>query len=231
MLYKKSTCSYEEQIPFLTKTYFKLYDAIASYLPKNPRILEIGCGNGFFLDKLYQKGIIDVFGVEPAKDMVLRAPTRIRNNITNDIFKKNQFPKNTFDIVCSFHTLDHVTDPNMFVSEVSQVVKRGGSVLFVVHDTNGLSVKLFGEKSPIFDIEHIFLFNKKTLTRLCTNNGFSTTNVFSVVNTYPLSYWIHMSPFPAKLKHPLLQFLHNYKRIDISVPIPAGNIAIIARKV
>jgi len=55
------------------------------------------------------------------------------------------------------------TDKKQLVSVPARDIYRTGRKHFIVHDTKGLSVKIFGEKSPIFDIEHIFLFNKLIL--------------------------------------------------------------------
>lgn len=229
-LYQESICTYAEQIPSLTKTYLKLFGKIKSSLPKEPTVLEIGCGNGFFLESLRRKGIANVFGVEPSKIMVNQAPPEIRKNLTIDVFKNGQFPKNYFNLICSFHTLDHVIDPNEFVSETFVLLKRDGIVLIVVHDTQGLSVKLFGEKSPIFDIEHIYLFSKKTLRQLFVKHGFEVLKISSLINTYPLSYWWQMTPFPSALKTLLDPLLEKSRLGNIPLPLPAGNIFLIAKK-
>ena len=104
------------------------------------------------------------------------------------------------------------------------------AVFFIVHDTDGLSVKLFKEKSPIFDIEHIYLFNKDNLRRIFQKNGFRKTQVFNVRNKYPLSYWLRMAPVPKLLKKPTLKLAKITKIGDITFKISAGNIGIIAYK-
>src|SRR5258708_1364252 len=106
-----------------------------------------------------------------------------------------------FDIICCFHTLDHIVNPNLFLANTYVLLKKGGKIVFIVHDTDGLSVRLFGEKSPIFDIEHIYLFNKNSLGRLFKKNHFIVDEIFSVKNTYPLTYWLRMSPIPKLVKH------------------------------
>lgn len=229
-LYQESTCNYADQIPYLTKTYLKLFDEATSKLPKDPTVLEIGCGNGFFLEILRKRGISKVFGVEPSEIMASQAPPKIRKNLVVDIFRRDQFPKNYFDLICSFHTLDHVIDPNEFVSETFVLLKRDGIVLIVVHDTQGLSVRLFGEKSPIFDIEHIYLFNKKTLQQLFLKHGFEVLEVSSLINTYPLSYWWEMTPFSSVLKNLINPILEKSHLGNIPLPLPAGNICLIAKK-
>ena len=228
--YRESLCNYDEQIPYLIKTYMGLFDRFNELLTRNPRVLEIGCGNGFFLNALAKKGIKDVYGVEPSPKMVSLAGADLQQRIKTDIFKKNQFAKNFFDLICCFHTLDHLIDPNEFVRESFSLLKKRGLVLVVVHDTEGLSVKVFGESSAIFDIEHIFLFNKKTLRDIFHRHGFETVEIFDVKNTYPLSYWLRMSGLPLFLKKFGQFFLNIFRLSKVPFSLASGNIGILARK-
>lgn len=228
--YTESVCSYDEQVPYLIKAYIKEFQRIEPFLPKNPKILEIGCGNGFFLEALRKRGIKDLFGVEPSPKMVSEASPYFKNRIIKDVFKSKQFPDNNFDAVLCFHTLDHIADPNKFIKSVREILKPGGFILFVVHNTGNIFVKLFGEKWPIFDIEHIYLFNKKTLNSLFAKNKFVDIQTFNVGNFYPFSYYVRMSPLSLKIKKILLKILNKLKLQNIGLPLLGGNIGIIAKK-
>lgn len=229
--YKKSRCSYEDQIPYLIKTYFRLINDIKKFLPENPKVLEVGCGNGFFMKALIDSGLTkNVFGVEPSKTMVSQADSSVKNKIKVNIFKPNLFPNNTFNLILCFHTLDHMVDPNQFIKGAKTILRKNGYIIIVAHDTEGLSVKLFGEKSAIFDVEHIYLFNNKTLRKIFARNGFKVVKVFNLVNSYPLNYWMQMSGFPPIVKK-YAKFVFNILRIGKrEVSISAGNIALIAKK-
>ena len=170
-LYSKSICSYRPQTKHLSKTYIELFETNIPFTSRNISILEIGCGNGFFLNELLKRGYKNLYGIDPSKKMVSETPYIIKKNIKKSIFKKGLFKANKFDIICCFHTLDHVLDPNELIFESSKLLKKNGSVLFIVHDTDALSAKIFGEKSPIFDIEHIYLFNKKILSKSLLKTG------------------------------------------------------------
>lgn len=222
-LYKKSTFDYSVESSYLKKTYGSyLKDLLTK--KKNIKLLDIGCGNGFFLEEAKEMGVASVFGIEPGKEIVKKAPKWLQKSIKVGILNEGIFPKNTFDIICCFHTLDHIVDPNDFLKTTYSLLKKGGVTLFIVHDTDGLSVKLFGEKSPIFDIEHIFLFNRSSLAKLFKKNKFKVEKTFYVKNTYPISYWIRMAPFPDVVK----KMFNPFSRVSLS--LSAGNIGIIARK-
>lgn len=230
-LYLQSSFDYGTESEYLKKTYGSyLKKALKKSNRKNVGLLDIGCGNGFFLQEAKEIGIGRVYGVEPGEASVKKAPKWLQKNIKVGILKKNMFKSNSFDIICCFHTLDHIVDPNTFLQIIYSLLKKGGRVLFIVHDTGGLSVKIFGEKSPIFDIEHIYLFNRENLAKLFSKNKFRNIETFSVKNTYPLSYWMRMSPLPKQIKGVILYFLKEVKLADFPLSLNAGNIGIIAQK-
>jgi SAM-dependent methyltransferase len=228
--YSKSGFHYEDQSSYLSETYSRYLSKI---LPRRRRerltLLDIGCGNGFFLKKVIEMGIKNVYGVEPGKPSVLNAPKILQRVIKIGFLRRNLFRSNYFDVITCFHTLDHVLDPNQFLKTTYSLLKSSGRAFFIVHDTDGLSVKLFGERSPIFDIEHIYLFNKETLGRIFVENGFKNVEVFDIKNTYPISYWFKMAPIPRNLKTQLANFLIKTS-LDFPLTLAAGNIGIFAHK-
>ena len=231
MLYKESVCNYKEQIPYLIKTYLNIIKKIKSDIAENPKVLEVGCGNGFFIKALLDCGLTkEVFGVEPGSKMVLHADEGVRSRIKVNFFKQNLFPKSTFDLILCFHVLDHMIDPNEFIRGAQALLKKNGYIIVVVHDTEGLSVKLFQEKSAIFDIEHIYLFNRKTLSKIFLRNKFKVVQIFNLINSYPLDYWIKMSGFPSFIKKSSKFITTIFGINKKSISIPAGNIGIIAKK-
>lgn len=229
-LYNQSICNYGDQIPYVTETYWQLFKRFKHLVPTLPRVLEVGCGTGFFLNKLRRQKIGDVWGVEPGQAMVDRAPLWLKRRIKAEIFRQNLFDNEMFDAVVCFHTLDHMISPQIFVEEAYKILKPGGMIVVVVHDSQGLSVKLFGERSPIFDIEHIYLFNKTTLTELFKRYRFDIVEVGDLINTYPMSYWLQMSGLADKIKETgqkILKYLHlKTKPLSFS----GGNIFLVARK-
>lgn len=231
-LYKKSSYSYSSHLPFLLKTYINLFKNVRKSLGVNhPKVLDIGSSNGFFLEGLYNMGIKDIYGVEPSREEVQNASPKIRKKIKVDFFKNNQFPNNFFDIVTCFHTLDHVVNPNNFIRNIRKILKSKGMVILVVHDTQGLSVRLFKEKSPIFDIQHIYLFNKENLKRIFEKNKFKVLEVNSLRNEFSLEYWVLMCPFPKIIKNFASFCLNLFLLKKYSLSLKAGNLFLIARKV
>lgn len=229
-LYGKSDFDYSVESKYAKKVYGKYLKKILPGNPMKTTLLDIGCANGFFLEEAKTLGVKHVFGIEPGKKSVQKASKDVRKNISIGLFTNRSFKKNSFDIITCFHTLDHVISPNSFLKAAYESLKKGGKALFITHDTQGLSVKLFNEKSPIFDIEHIYLFNKSTLQKIFKKNKFKNISVFPVYNTYPLSYWARLLPIPIKMKKTILSILTKTSLAVLPFTIPAGNIGIIAEK-
>ena len=119
-------------------------------------------------------------------------------------------------------------NPMEVLRKCRQLLRPGGMLYVIVHNERALQARLFGEKSPIYDVEHVYLFNKSTLPCICEKAGLEPARVFSVCNTYPLEYWLRMAPIPAKA---FCQRASEILRISHwPVTIPAGNLGIFARK-
>lgn len=230
-LYSKSGFNYGCESEYLKHTYFEYFK---KYLLKNDykrsKILEVGCGNGFFLEELWDNGIKNIYGVEPGKPSVQKASLPIRKRIKIDILRRGLYDKESFDIICCFHTLDHIPDPNKFLEVVYSLLKKNGKVFFIVHNTDGLPAKILGSSFPIYDIEHIYLFNKHNLSSLFSKNKFRQPVVFEIANKYPLRYWLKLFPMSSSFKIKLLNLLGVFKLESVPLKIQAGNIGIVAKK-
>jgi 2-polyprenyl-3-methyl-5-hydroxy-6-metoxy-1,4-benzoquinol methylase len=193
-------------------------------------LLEIGCGNGFFLEVALEKGFNIVRGIEPSKSAIVCASQIIKPHIVCDIMKPGVFPSEQFDVICMFQTLDHIPDPSDLIKNCYSILKPGGFMLCFNHNIESLSYELLKEKSPIIDIEHTFLYSQGTLSKLVINNNFIVENVGPAFNTYSVRYLVRLFPLPKKFKASLLSRLQNSRWGNITLTFPFGNIFIIAKK-
>lgn len=105
------------------------FEFAASYLESCPSILEIGCGEGFFAD--FVRGH-DYVGIEYTERSVRAAQRRgidVRLQALEDFARECP---GSVDAVCAFQVLEHVTDPNSFVSSALHCLKPGGLLVFSV---------------------------------------------------------------------------------------------------
>lgn len=229
-LYKKSFVDYDEHIDNLKKTYGYYLKQLETYGVKKETLLEIGCGNGFFLEEALSQGYKEVYGVEPGRKSAEKAPSHIKKNIAVEMFKSGLFKKNFFDVVCCFQTLDHLPDPNSVLKECFSLLKKGGYVLFLNHDAGSFGARLLGERSPIIDIEHTYLYDKKTMRMIFEKHGFTVSHVENSFNIHHLGYWVRLFPLPNSLKIFLIKILRFFRLDRIKIKIYPGNIVLVGKK-
>jgi len=230
-LYKTSMLTYCQQTEDIGRVYAYYLKKDLKYIPSQERILEVGCGNGFFLEKAKELGFKEVYGIEPSQEAVAKANSEIRQNIKVDIFRDGLFSENYFNAICHFQTFDHLINPSVFLQICHKMLKSKGIVFGINHNIESLFAKILREKCPMIDIEHIYLFSPKTLKKIYEQNGFQVIRMFKVRNNYKLSYWLKLAPLPAKLKNMLMKFVDKTFLGSLKLNVYLGNIGIVARKI
>jgi SAM-dependent methyltransferase len=226
-LYAGSKVTFGAYARILREDYWRPLAPRLGGLPR-AAALEIGCSSGFFLEELKARGFRDVRGCEPSREARERAAPEVREGIRTGFFTDSAYPDGTFDLVCAFQTLDHVADPLAVLRTCLAKLKPGGLIYLIVHDAEALQARLFGEKSPIIDVEHIYLFNRRTLALAAARAGFAAPETFPILNSYPLEYWVTHAPLPfRKAIHGALKAIGLHA---LRVPLRAGNIGLIARR-
>lgn len=225
--YQDSEYLYSSLAPYVAKTYFDLFKSTTDGLiNKTDAILEVGCGDGSFLNKLQAEGYNNIFGVDPNIKPALQHFPNLSNRLLSGTTQSLcETHTGQFSIICCFHVIDHLYRPDLFLEECRKLLKPGGLFLCVCHDVESWSAKLLGEHSPIFDIEHVYLFSEKTLPALFELQHFSKKSLGQLKNRYPLFYWMQSLP----LLKTALRFLPN-KIKQLPISMKAGNLFLLASK-
>jgi SAM-dependent methyltransferase len=229
-LYQQSTFTYNDEVANLKQTYGRYLAKLTSLGVEKGALMEIGCGNGFFLEEALAQGFSQVQGVEPSQEAVRGAPPAVRSNIVCDMMHPGLFPEERFDVVCLFQVLDHIPDPAALIQECFKILKPGGFVLCLNHNVTSWSARLLKERSPIIDIEHTYLYSPKTITKLFAANGFDARLVGPAYNRYTIKYLMRLVPLPKFVKMPLLNMLKTNSFGSIPLSVPLGNLFIFAQK-
>jgi SAM-dependent methyltransferase len=229
-LYSKSGFDYAEEVANLKRTYGRYLRKVDDYVESKGSLLEIGCGNGFFLEKALSMGYKTVMGIEPSMKAIEASNPSVRPTIICDIMRPGLFGAEEFDVICMFQLLDHISDPTTFLRECFKVLKPGGVVLSINHNVKALSARLLGKASPIVDIEHTFLFSKITIARLFGVHKFEVKQSGLVLNSYTIKYLVHLAPIASLFKQALLSVLVNAGLGRIGLSLPLGNLYLIAQK-
>ena len=155
-------------------------------------LLEIGCADGFFLRFAKELGIPNVRGVEPGSDAVEKAEDDIRSFIYNGTFEEGLYEDNTFDIVCIFQVLDHVIDPLSIMKNVTRILKPGGHFLTITRNVKSWQPRIVGESCPMFDVQHIFLWDLNTIRILMEKSGLHHVRSGDIRVQYGINFFVRM---------------------------------------
>jgi len=229
-LYQKSAVTYQADYPALIATYRRYLRRATRYLASPASLLEIGCGDGFFLHAARASGYHEAWGVEPSAEAAKAADDNIRSHIIEGFYHESSFPPARFDCACLFQVLDHLPDPRACMRALARHLKPNGIVLCISHDTDALLNRILGRCSPIIDIEHTYLFSRRTAGRLFANGNFRILETGPVWNTHTLRHWLELAPLPATLKTGMIALLHRLRLSELTITIPAGNFYLIAQQ-
>lgn len=224
--------SYDSNIEahYAASTYAGLLAGFVTRLPDRHGALDIGAGDGAFLESLLEHGFDQVVGVEPSRAPIAAARDDIRPLLREGNFSCDDFAANSFSLVTCFQTLEHLYDPLTMARGVFDLLKPGGAAYFICHNRRALSARLLGRKSPIFDIEHLQLFSPASARYLLAQTGYTNIELKQVVNRYPLRYWLRLLPLPVGVKCTLIAALDRVGAGGLPISIPVGNIAVIGFK-
>ena len=140
------------------------YEFASNYIKENMKILDVASGTGYGANLLKNKiNSIDIVGVELDPFAV---------EYSNYIYGKNDnikylegsilelpFEDNSFDIVTSFETIEHVEDDRGQIKEVLRVLKNDG--IYILSTPNAWSKHLFGKTKY-----HVRDYDYETITNL-----------------------------------------------------------------
>ena len=228
--YQDAAFDSSEESHYASRTYSSFLQGIMKKLPDLEGAIDIGAGDGAFLEQLLANGFTGVLGVEPSGSPISAAKDEIRPLIRYGIFRPQDFKDESFSLVTCFGTLEHICDPMETCRSAYRMLKKGGAVFFVCHDRRSFSTKLLGLKSPIFDIEHLQLFSMKSVRCLLERCGFVDIEIKAVCNRYPLYYWIKLFPMSISLKRTCISILKKTGIGYLAISIPVGNMAVFGYK-
>lgn len=229
-LYARSSFDYRDQVAGLRRTYRRYLDVLDRYGAAKTGLLEIGCGNGFFLEEALAAGFAEVSGVEPSRSAVELAGEGVRSSIVCDVMRAGLFGPGEFDVICLFQVLDHLPNPGEVLDECRRALRPNGLILCLNHNIDALSARLLRSRSPIIDVEHTYLYSPRTIAELFGQHGFAVERIGSAVNTFGLGYLAWLTPFPRTLKSSLLSVFSAVPALrDLELSLPFGNLYVIAR--
>ncbi len=142
------------------------------------RLLDVGCGYGFFL-KLMKENGWEVEGVELSTKAASYAKEKLGLTVFNGILEEAGFKDETFDVVTLWYVLEHLRHPMQILFEVHRIVKKDGLVIIRVPNSNididRILIKLgkFGKRFFLINPpRHLFDYTPATISLMLKKAGF-----------------------------------------------------------
>jgi|WetSurSiteA1Bulk_404760.scaffolds.fasta_scaffold01880_8 SAM-dependent methyltransferase len=141
------------------------------YLNNKVKLLEVGCSAGMFLNHIKGK-VKEIVGLDYDTKSAKFTEEICHCKVLGS---ENQLPKNYFDIICIFQTLEHVFNPYEYLQIIIKALKRDG-ILYIevpnLYDSLISTYDIPSHRKFFFHQAHLWYFSEKSLMLLMTKLEF-----------------------------------------------------------
>jgi len=141
-----------------------------------PRLLDVGCGIGSFMDHMRQHGWA-VEGVEPSE--VARENAVKQYGL--HVYPPDKFfdpSLGNFDIITMWHVLEHVHLLNEYMYRLKELLRAQGTLFIAVPNYTSLDASKYGENWAAYDVpRHLYHFSPESMRLLVEKHGLTLRTV------------------------------------------------------
>jgi len=163
--------------PLTIQSYNLLLDEFEPYRKTN-KILDVGCGRGWFLQEAKKRGW-NVYGTEYSEEAIKICKS---NGLEMNVGKleSNTFSNEEFDIITSFEVIEHINNPLEETSYIFNFLRKGGLFYLTTPNFNCyLRFYLKEDYNIIGYPEHLTYYTKRTLKKLLSQQGFKAVKILT----------------------------------------------------
>ena len=155
---------------------------------RSPRLLEVGCGFGYFLDVAFEADF-DVAGLEFNQHAVARLRRKYAFPILAGSLEETPLQAASLDAVVMFDVIEHLRDPFGALDRLRDAVVGNGLLVLSTMDSESVVSRLIGSRLEDFrrTREHLFFFSRETLSRILRERGFEVIKIRSIGHTFDLA--------------------------------------------
>jgi ubiquinone/menaquinone biosynthesis C-methylase UbiE len=146
-------------------------------------ILDIGCGQGRFLEKGHsQNKNISCFGLDLSKEMIRIASEKATENCHFNVGECDSLPyeKCTFSKIFCMNSFHHFSDPEKSLSEISRVIKGDGEIIIGDVWLPPFARQAVNAILPFTKTGDYRIYSKREMEELFNRYSFEMSNYFYV---------------------------------------------------
>lgn len=187
--------AHTEMGPF-KKWFNGLNSSVFRRVPKNVRVLDVGCGYGQSLAYHAERGC-DVYGVE-VDENIRRVADKFGYKVHVGLFDDSVYETGFFEYVTMDQVIEHVTDPLSTLTGVARILKRGGTAVLSTPNAAGWGARIFGRRWINWHAPyHLQLFSRRSLRIAAEQAGLKVAEIKTTTNSEWLFYqWLHLITYP-----------------------------------
>jgi SAM-dependent methyltransferase len=158
---------------------------LATISPSPGRLLDVGCGDGFFCDAMRLRGW-DVLGADIEEDVLWLARERLGIDARKLDVDEDPLPPGPFDAITMWGVLQLIYEPRRLLEEARSVLAPDGLLAIGVSNIKSAGASLFGKSWRGLGLpRHLIHFTPESLTRLVQWCGFEVVEI-----AYETPRWI-----------------------------------------
>jgi 2-polyprenyl-3-methyl-5-hydroxy-6-metoxy-1,4-benzoquinol methylase len=160
---------------------------LLEHVPEGARVLDVGCGEGWFTAALARAGRGAV-GIDVAEEPLRRAREREPGLNLRRVPAEGRWPLPdvSFDAVWAGETIEHVADTAGWLSEVRRVLRSGGMLVLSTPAHGPLARLVLGLSGRAFAAhfdprsDHLRFYTRRTMVALLEDFGFERVETRSL---------------------------------------------------
>ncbi len=161
------------------------------------RLLDIGCGPGFFLSEAKTQGW-RAEGVDLSGWAKETAAKRFGIEVFQGTLEKAHYPDKSFDAVVMNDVIEHLEDPKGCLHEVRRILKTDGILYLSTPDIESVLSRLLRARWWGINKYHLSYFSRKTLEKMLHETGFKSVRYGSYPRVFSWKYWVkRLEAYPA----------------------------------
>jgi SAM-dependent methyltransferase len=216
--------------------YARIARQIRSHLPgvERPRLLEVGCGFGYFLDVCFEEGF-DVSGIEFNRHAVERLRQKYQFPVAVGALEQARFDEGQFEAAVMFDVIEHLRDPFSSLDILHHGLVPGGILAVSTMDAESWTSRLLGKRLEDFrrTREHLFFFSRETLSSILERHGFEPLVIRSIGHTFELGFLLErLALYNRPLFRSLQKIVAGARLAQLKIRVnPRTKMVVLARRV